>query len=136
MLLDDKNMFSRDQAITATAFSTDSIDLGVDGRAAGNSLDPFVHVTQGFNNLTSLAIAVQSSPVSDFSSGVVTHQTVTRTLASGGLAQGQRIDLGELLEGAKRYVRLVFTVTGTAPTLGKITAGIQPFGGQTLVGQA
>jgi len=135
MLLDDKNLFSRDQAITATANSTDVIDLGVAGRASGNGLEPFVHVTQAFNNLTSLAIAVQSATDSAFTTPI-THQTVSRTLASGGLALGQRIDLGELLEGTSRYVRLVYTVTGTAPTTGTVTSGLAAFGGQTLVGQA
>ena len=135
MLLDDKNLFSRDQAITATANSTDVIDLGVAGRASGNGLEPFVHVTQAFNNLTSLAIAVQSATDSAFTTPI-THQTVSRTLASGGLALGQRIDLGQLLEGTNRYVRLAYTVTGAAPTTGKVTAGLASFGGQTLVGQA
>lgn len=135
MLIDDKLLVSRDQAITATANSTDVIDLGVAGRAGGNGIDVFAHVTQGFNNLTSLAIAVQSSVDSAFTTPIP-HQTLSRTLASGGLAAGQKIDLGELLEGCNRYVRFVYTVTGTAPTLGTITAGLAPFGTQTFVGQA
>lgn len=135
MLLDDKNLVSRDQAITATAVSTDVLDLGAAGRAGGNGLDQFVHVTEAFNNLTSLAIAVQSSNDPAFGS-FTTHQTVSRTLAGGQLALGQRIDLGELVEGTLRYVRFNYTVTGTTPSTGKVTGGITSFGGQTLVGQA
>lgn len=135
MLIDDKNLVSRDQAITATANSTDVIDLAVAARGAGNGLDLFVHVTEAFNNLTSLAVAVQTATDSAFTTPV-THQTVSRTLASGGLAAGKKIDLGSLLEGAQRYMRFVYTVTGTAPTTGKLTGGIAAFGTQTLVGQA
>jgi len=134
MLIDDKNVFSRDQAITADAVSTDTIDLGVAGRAPGNELCVVGQVTEAFNTLTSLEFQVQSSPVSDFSSGVVTHQKVSLALAA--LTLGKRVDLGSLLDGTQRYVRLNYDVTGTNPTLGKLTFALLPFGDQTLVGQA
>lgn len=134
MLIDSQNVFSNDQAITADAVSTDVIDLGVAGRAGGNELQVIAQVTEAFNTLTSLGFQVQSCAVENFGSGVVTHQVVTLPLAQ--LTLGKRVDLGGLLEGTLRYVRLNYDVTGTNPTLGKVTAMLLPFGSQSLVGQA
>jgi len=134
MLLDQKNVFSDNQAITADAVSTNVIDLGVAGRAPGNPLSVIAQVTEAFNTLTSLNVQVQSCAAEGFGSGVVTHQTVNLLLAS--LTAGKRVDLGSLLDGTLRYVRLNYDVVGTDPTTGRITAALLPFGDQTLVGQA
>lgn len=133
MLLDQKNVFSNGQAITADAVSTNVIDLGKDGLAPGNPLSVIAQVTEAFNTLTSLTVQVQSSVDEAFTSPI-THQSVTIALAN--LTLGKRVDLGSLLDGTKRYVRLNYDVTGTNPTLGKVTAELLPFGNQTLVGQA
>ena len=135
MLLDQKNVFSDGQAITGDAVSTNVIDLSQAMRAPGNELDVIVQVTEAFNNLTSLELQVQSSVDEAFTSPV-THQRVSVTLASGRLALGQRLDLGSLLDGTLRYVRLNYDVTGTNPSTGRLTAMLLPFGDQTLVGQA
>lgn len=133
MLLDQENVFSDAQAITADAVSTNVIDLGAAGLAPGNPLSAVVHVLEAFNNLTSLTITVQSSVDEAFSSPIA-HQAVTIALAN--LTAGKKIDLGSLLDGVKRYVRLNYDVTGTNPSTGELTAALLPFGDQTLVGQA
>jgi len=133
MLLDAKNVFSDAQAITADAVSTNVIDLGAPGRGPGNGLNVVAQVVEAFNTLTSLEFQVQSSVDEAFTSPV-THQKVSIALA--GLTLGKKVDLGSLPDGTLRYVRLNYDVTGTNPTLGKVTAALLPFGEQTLVGQA
>lgn len=133
MLLDAKNVFSDAQAITADAVSTNVIDLGAAGRAPGNNLNVVAQVVEAFNTLTSLEIQVQSSVDEAFTSPV-THQKDSVELAA--LTLGKKVDMGSLPDGTLRYVRLIYDVTGTNPTLGKITAALAPFGEQTLVGQA
>lgn len=133
MLLDQKNVFSDAQAITADAVSTNVIDLGVAGRGPGNNLNLIVQIVEAFNTLTSLGIQLQSSVDEAFTSPK-NHQLVTEVLAN--LTLGKKIDLGSLPDGTLRYVRLNYDVTGTNPTLGKVTSALLPFGEQTYVGQA
>lgn len=133
MLIDQQNVFSDGQAITGDAVSTNVINLAVAGRAPGNPLSAFVHVTEAFNTLTSLTITVQSSVDEAFTSPI-NHQSVTIALAS--LTLGKKIDLGSLLDGVKQYVRLNYDVTGSNPSTGKLVAALLPFGDQTLPGQA
>lgn len=122
MLLDAKLLMSNQQAITATAASTDVIDRG-DTRDIGRAGDIplLVQVTETFNNLTSLAIAIQTDSDSGFGTAV-TLATVTVLLAD--LKAGYQLPIITLPKGVKRYLRLNYTVTGTAPTTGKVTAGI------------
>lgn len=133
MLIDKENVFSDNQAITADAVSTNVIDLGKDGLAPGNPLSVIAQVTEAFNTLTSLNITVQSSVDEAFTSPI-SHQTVNILLAS--LTLGKRVDLGSLLDGTKRFVRLNYDVAGSNPSAGKVTAALLPFGDQTLVNQA
>lgn len=135
MIFDRQAMFSDGQAITADAGSTDTIDLGVTGtpyggvalvRDVGKGTDvPIsITVTETFNNLTSLQISVQTDDNTGFSSATTVQLTGVIPLASlvaGYTFQG----IAMLPEGTKeRYVRLFYDITGTAPTTGKITAGI------------
>lgn len=135
-LLDNELIFSRAQAITADAGSTDVIDLrNAVGSAPGNEVRVIANIDQSFNNLTSLGFIVQTCADPAFGSGVVSHQTITRLLAQ--LTAGQRIDLGEVPDGALRYLRVFYDVTGTAPTLGQVTSFLEPLGSnQTIPGQA
>lgn len=135
MIFDKENLFSDAQAITATAASTNYIDLGANGTVPyassalvrdigkGIPLPLRIQVTEAFNTLTSLTVAIEVDDNTAFSSARVVD---TQTIALAGLT------LGAVFEGLKyvpvgvneRYVRLNYTVTGAAPTLGKITAGI------------
>ena len=81
MQLDAKLLMSDKQAITATAASTDIIDRG-DTKYVGKAVDIplLVQVTENFNNLTSLAIAIQTDSDSGFGTAK-TLATVTVPLA-------------------------------------------------------
>ena len=61
MIIDKTNMFSEEQAVTATAASANIVDLGVSrdvGRGTGVPL--LVQVTEAFDELTSLTVTVQT----------------------------------------------------------------------------
>lgn len=134
MLFDAENMFSENQAITASGVSENILDLGAPGTVPygsalvrslgdGEPVPIVVQVTEGFNNLTDLSISVEVDDNSGFASA--------KTVATSGA-----IALADLLAGYKfnprfiprgvneRYMRLQYTVGGAAPTTGKITAGI------------
>lgn len=136
MIFDRTLLFSDGQAITATAPSTNVVDLGATGTVLGASaaivreigygtdVDLSVTVTQSFNNLTSLSIAIQVDDNAAFSSPTTVFTSPAYTLAQ--LATGAKYLLPDTLPAGtnERYVRLNYTVAGTAPTTGKITAGV------------
>jgi hypothetical protein len=134
MILDRTGLLSENQAITATTASTNSIDLGTPGTPYGapsplkrdigrGEGQPFyVGVTEAFNNLTSLTIAIQVDTTAAFSAP---DTIFTQTYLLADLAPGARHlqpDWFPVGTG-KEFVRMLYTVTGTAPTTGRITAG-------------
>lgn len=135
MIFDSTNLVSNAQAITATANSTDYIDFGATGVPYGQTTAlvrdlgkgvgiPFrVQVVEAFNNATSLKVDMEVDDNSSFSSAkVVESETIVLAgLTLGAVFNGiRRIPVG----ANERYMRLKYTVTGTAPTTGKITAGV------------
>ncbi len=69
MLLDQQALFSAAQAITATAASTNVIDTGSNKDVGKYGDIPLlIQVVEGFNNLTSLTVTVQTDDNSAFSS--------------------------------------------------------------------
>lgn len=136
MIMDRTLLFSDGQAITATGASTNVVDLGATGTTfgaaspmvrdigPGSDVDLFVGVTQAFNNLTSLTVSVQTDDNAAFSSATTVFTSPAYPLAD--LVPGKRYLLPDTLPVGtnERYVRLMYTVAGTAPTLGKITAGV------------
>ena len=136
MIIDTTTLFSSAQAITATAASTNIVDLGAPGtiygaataivRDIGRGADIPLKCTvvETFNNLTSLTITIETDDNAGFSSPNTVFTSPTYALAD--LAIGARNLLPESVPIGtnERYVRLKYTLVGTAPTLGKITAGV------------
>lgn len=122
MILDLTNQFSSAQAITASAASTNVIDLGV-SRDVGKGFNSplLVQVEEDFNTLTSLTVTIQTD--TDVAFGTAVNLT-EQTIALADLVQGRQFDFQVLPTGVQRYLRINYTVTGTNPTTGKITAGI------------
>lgn len=128
MIFDQQTLLSDAQAITATAASTNVIDLGpiktgiVRDIGKGKAIPLLIQVVETFNNLTSLTIALQVDDADTFPSA----KTVwSSTVVLADLKAGKVIVPEFITRGTdERYMRLNYTVTGTAPTLGKITAGI------------
>ena len=136
MIMDLTTLFSNAQAVTATAASTNLIDLGATGTVYGAAAaltrdigrgakaDLALRVVESFNNLTSLTITIETDDNAAFSSPTTVFTSPAYALAD--LATGARHLLPDSIPVGvnERYVRLKYTVAGTAPTLGKITAGI------------
>lgn len=136
MIIDATTLFSSAQAITATAPSTNIVDLGATGtvygaaaaivRDIGRGADVPLKCTvvEAFNNLTSLTISVETDDNAGFSSAQTVFTSPTYVLAD--LAIGARNLLPESVPIGtnERYMRLKYTLVGTAPTTGKITAGV------------
>lgn len=128
MIFDLQTLFSNAQAITATAGSTNTIDLGPIATGItrdigkGTKIPLLIQVVEAFNNLTSLTIALQTDDNTGFSSP----KTVwSSTVALADLIAGAVVVPEYVQRGTnERYMRLNYTVTGTAPTTGKITAGV------------
>lgn len=130
MIFDRQNLLSDAQAITATAASTNVIDLGPINagfpRDVGKGKDtPIrIQVVQGFNNLTSLQFDLQVADDAAFTQNVTTVWTSGAVLLALLIA-GYVAVLEDLPRRAnRRFMRLNYTVVGTAPTLGQVTAGI------------
>jgi hypothetical protein len=136
MIFDRTLLFSDGQAVTATTVSTNVVDLGKTGTIYGASApivrelgfgtdaDLSISVTQSFNNLTSLTISVEVDDNPAFSSANTVWTSMAYPLSD--LATGKRYLLPDRITPGvnERYMRLRYTVAGTAPTLGKITAGV------------
>lgn len=134
MILDRSEMFSNAQAITATAASTNVLDTGATGTVyfaaaalardlgKGGGVPIAISVVQNFNNLTSLQISYQVATDAAFTTPVTVISSPAYTLAQ--LNSGINLQPTETPINANlRYHRLNYTVVGTAPTLGQITAG-------------
>jgi len=136
MIMDRTLLFSDGQAITATSASTNIVDLGATGTiygaaspiirdvGKGHRIPLFVGITQSFNNLTSLTISVETDDNAAFSSAKTVSTSPAYSLAQ--LAVGAEFLLPESIPSGtnERYLRLKYTIAGTAPTLGKVTAGV------------
>lgn len=136
MIFDSTSLFSSAQAITASAASSNVIDLGQPGTVFGAATPlardigkgaevPIgLRVVESFNNLTSLTVMVETDDNAGFTSPTAVFTSIAYPLAD--LASGARHLLpDEIPVGVnERYVRLKYTVAGTAPTTGRITAGI------------
>ena len=120
-------MLSDAQAITATAASTNTIDLGpksgiVRDIGKGKHIPLLVQVVEDFNNLTSLTVALQVDDNSAFSSAATVWST---TVVLADLKKGKVVIPEFIPRGTnEQFLRLNYTVTGTAPTTGKITAAV------------
>ena len=128
MIIDKLLRVSEDQAVTATAVSTDKIDLGTARDIGeGQSLYVVFTVTEVFATLTSLTFEVVTDDNAALSSPTVIASSGAITLAGGGLAAGKQHvvqippQIGSLSE---RYLGARYTVGGSSATTGKVTADI------------
>lgn len=142
MIFSAQQLFSDDQAVTATAISENVIDLGVagtpyDAAAAlnqdvgkGTPIPILIQVTSAFNTLTSLTVTVEVSAAAGLTSPVVLAE---ETILLADLIAGKQTFMQVLPNGADlRYLGVRYTVNGTDPTVGNITAGVT-MGNQTNV---
>ena len=143
MIFSAQQLLSDDQAVTATAISENVINLGAPatpyGAAAALNDDvgkgapiPFLmQVTTAFNTLTSLTVTLETDSTADLATAPVVLATESILLAD--LIAGKQMFMQFIPNGlTKQYLGMRYTVVGTNPTLGNITAGIT-MGNQTNV---
>ncbi|MCY1396707.1 hypothetical protein D9M71_116890 [compost metagenome] len=122
MLFDAKLLMSSAQAITASAVSTDTIDRGdTKDVGKGGDIPLLIQVVETFNTLTSLTVELQTDDNSGFSTPRSLFSVV---IPLADLKLGYQTSVITLPQKTERFLRLNYTVTGTNPTLGKVTAGI------------
>lgn len=134
MHLDAQNTFSSAQAITATAPSTNHIDLGDTATPRGGpvklkrdlggayDIHLLVQVVSAFTGLTSIEVQIQVDDNNAFSSPKVVGSSGAIVLAR--LVPGFKFPIPVIPFGAdERFMRLNYVVVGTG-TGGAITAGI------------
>ena len=126
MILDMQTLFSDAQAITATAVSTNVVQIGSvsspGDAGAGTAIPLLIQVVEDFNTLTSLDVSIEVDDNEAFASAktVMTVNVPLADLVAGKQITPQYVPLGT----DETFMRLNFTVVGAAPTLGKVTAGI------------
>lgn len=128
MFFDNTLMFSKAQAITADAASTNALELAGDdySRMWIAAVVDTAFTFSGSPTGATIAAKVQTSDDSTFSTGVVDLATIMLDVKSAtkGAVAAIRLPLG-----TKKYTRLNYDLTltgGSSPavTAGKITAGI------------
>lgn len=135
MIFSKQSKLSDAQAITATAISENVLDLRATGRAykhaadlvrklgAGNPIPLLVQVVEDFTLLTSLTITLESSDAENLTSSRVHWSSGAVALAS--LVAGYKVPILYVPDGEHlRYLGLRYTVAGSNPDEGKITAGL------------
>ena len=129
MILDYLNMFSQAQAVTATAPSTDVIDLGpLSGGNDVRDIDRYpvefmaqVASTAAAGGSATVTISLQTSKTSDFASATTLLQT--GAIAVADLKAGYRY-VATVPHGVQRYLRVNYTVATGPLTAGTFTAGL------------
>lgn len=128
MITDALLRVSEDQAVTASAVSTNTIDLGV-ARDMGEGRDLYMvfTVTTTFATLTSLTFQIVTDDNASLSSPKVIAATGAVTLSGGGLAAGSQHVLRippEIAGKGEQYLGAQYTVGGSNATAGKVTTDI------------
>lgn len=120
MILDYENMFSKDQAVTATANSTNTIDLGPGDAGPSERISLFITADPAFTGAGTIAVGLQTADNDTMASAVT---IATYAVGNDALTAGGKLVAARLPHGCKRYLRLAYTVTGTVAA-GKVTAGL------------
>jgi len=128
MILDAQNLFSDAQAITATAVSTNSVDLGLaSGFDLGSGENLYVHLNvdvaftdSGSDSTVTVTLVTDDNAALSSATAVQTLGTFA-ALSAAGTKIIARIQPGLSLE---RYVGLNYTVANGNLTTGSITAAL------------
>jgi len=118
MILDSFLQFSDAQALTATAASTNVVDLGGDNNVGiGEPMVVAINLTVAADDTTgdeTYSVALQTDDNDAFSSAT---ELGTATITRGDAAGSKYYISVPPTESAERYLRLNFTLGGTTPTV-------------------
>ncbi|TNV22119.1 hypothetical protein FH968_04390 [Buttiauxella sp. B2] len=127
MIIDKLLMFSESQAVTATAASTDVIDLGpIKGTkrdiGVGNPLEFWTNVNTTAAAAGAATLNVQLQTSTDNATWVTLYDSGSLALAS--LVAGKRILSTKVPQGVLKYLRVNYVVATGPLTAGAFTSGI------------
>ncbi|WP_045834470.1 Bbp16 family capsid cement protein [Hyphomicrobium sp. 99] len=137
MIFDNQSLLSDAQAITASAASTNVIDLGATGRVYGAavnlardigkgcSIPLLIQVIEAFtaSGSATLQFSLEVDDNESFSSAKTVWQS--RAIGKAELVQGFIVVPEYITRGTdERYARLYYTVATGPMTAGKVTAGV------------
>ena len=117
MLLDQNAMMSDKQAVTATTASANVIDLGAAGNAAPGALFAVCRVDEAFAGVSQLKVSLQTDDTEAFSAA---EELLSATFETGDLGEVKTLFALAMPNGAKRYLRAYYTVTGSG-SAGKLS---------------
>jgi hypothetical protein len=125
MIIDKQNTLSDGQAITATAVSTNVLDLGNTSRSdEGAPVTLLAQVEAAFTaaGAATLTVTLETDDNEAFSSATVLLST--GAIPKATLVRGYQIPISFLPANCERYVRLNYTVATGPMTAGMMNAGI------------
>lgn len=122
------------QAVTATAISTNVIDLRAPGTGPAvvdegvmhDELYLVVQTLTAFATLTSLTITLESATDAGLTTGAVVHYSTGAILAAALTANTRLAAIRLPSGGYKRYLGLRYTVGGASATAGTLFAFLTP----------
>ena len=125
MITDSLLRVSEDQAVTSTAYSTNTIDLSI-ARDVGEGTALYMNfaLTEAFANGTNITFEVVTSANANLSSHDVVGSSTT--IATAALTLGKNIVVRinpDIAGKGKRYLGARYVVTGTM-NAGKVTADV------------
>ena len=125
MITDSLLRVSEDQAVTSTAYSTNTIDLSV-ARDVGEGKTLYMNfaLTEAFANCTNITFEAVTSANANLSSHDVVGSSTT--IATAALTLGKNIVVAinpQIASKGKRYLGARYVVTGTM-NAGKVTADV------------
>jgi hypothetical protein len=123
MIIDAENLFSNNQAVTATGSATNVVDLGKGDAGPSERLSLFVAASTPFTGSGTITVEVQTADA--VSSGALSSPVTLATypISNAALLAGGKLLADRLPHGLKRYAGLKYTVGGTVAA-GKITAAL------------
>lgn len=116
MLLDQNCVFSDQQAVTATAASTHTMDMSA-ASGAMHGIYAVCLCDEAFAGVTKLTVALQTAADADFTSAKTLLQA---DYSAADLKDGVCLLKAVVPSGCQRFVRGYYTVTGTG-TAGKLS---------------
>lgn len=122
MNIDRNLVFSEDQALVATADSTNTIDTGNVTGGSGGPMWLVAIVTEDFATSTSYEIELENSASESSGFAALTVPITTGAVAIATLVAGYVAIKVPLPDKILRYLKLVYTEVGTTNTAGEITA--------------
>lgn len=126
MITDKLLRVSEDQAVTASAVSTNTIDLSVARDIGeGKNLYMVFTVTETFATLTSLTFKILNDDSAALGSPVVL--AASDAIAAADLVAGKQVTLQippQIASKGLQYLGAAYTVGGSSATAGKVTTDI------------